>query len=370
MSIIPFSKPTNLGTELEYLQQALENGKLSGDGAFTKKCSQWLETYFQTPKVLLTTSCTHALEMAAILLEIAPGDEVILPSFTFVSTANAFVLRGAKLVFVDIDPQSMNSTAQNIEAAITSYTKAIVPVHYGGWCSDLDNICSLASNYGIPVVEDAAQALRSTFNDRPLGGIGSLGCISFHDTKNIHCGEGGALIVNDSKYVTRAEVIREKGTNRANFLRGQVDKYTWVDIGSSYLPSEFNAAALLPQLLESEKITNKRLDLWTRYHKNLSSDFETPFISRHVRHNGHMFYIKCNDIEHRCRIIEHLKCYNISAAFHYLPLHSTSMGRQHGRHSGNLTHTDAESSRLLRLPLFYSMTNSDVDRVCEVLRDF
>ena len=365
--MIQFSKPTLTGDEGRYLAEVLSQGKLSGDGPFTKKCSEILSNYWSCEKVLLTTSCTHALEMSALLLDIKVGDEVILPSFTFVSTANAFALRGAKLVFVDIDPASMNICVQEVKSAITKNTKVIVPVNYGGWSADLKALRTISDENNITLVEDAAQSICSTFDGKPIGSFGHLSCLSFHDTKNIQCGEGGALIINDRKFIERAEIIREKGTNRSRFIRGQIDKYTWVDIGSSYLPSELNAAVLYGQLLYSDKITMHRTALWNRYFKALSKRFDVPEFDSRCTGNGHIFYIKAKNIEHRQAIINNLAKRNVCATFHYLPLHETSMGKLYGRTHGSLIHTTRESERLLRLPMYHDLSFDQIDYICEAI---
>lgn len=372
---IPFNKPLNLGNEIDYIRKAIEKGKLRGDGDFTKQCSQILERMTGTDKVLLTTSCTHALEMAALLLDIRQGDEVIMPSFTFVSTANAFVLRGAKIVFVDIRPDTMNIDEDLIEDAITDRTKAIVPVHYGGIACEMDRIMDIASRHKLYVVEDAAQGIMASYKDRPLGSIGHLGAYSFHDTKNYTMGEGGALLVNDPAYRDRAETIREKGTNRMEFLKGKVDKYTWVDLGSSYLPSDLNAAHLLPQLKDADKVNKYRLVSWYRYYDGLADLAEKgliglPAVTGQCRHNAHLFYIKCRDLEERTRLMDFLKARGIGSAFHYIPLHSSEAGMRYGRFHGNDTHTTRESQRLLRLPIYYGMTYEESERVISGVRGF
>lgn len=374
--MISFNIPPYVGKEQEYLKQVLEqNKKLCGDGPFTKKCHNWLEEYLQTPKALLTTSCTHALEMAAILADIQPGDEIIAPSYTFVSTVNAFVLRGAKIVFVDIRPDTMNIDESLIEAAITDKTKAIVPVHYAGVACEMDTIMNIAKNYDLLVIEDAAQGMMATYKGKALGTIGDLGCYSFHETKNYSMGEGGALLIQNSKFIERAEIIREKGTNRSKFFRGQVDKYTWVDIGSSYLPSELNAAYLYAQLEEATKINEDRLHSWNNYYEALKElqekgFIELPFIPEECEHNAHMFYIKCRDLEERTKLINFLKEKNIFTAFHYVPLHSTSAGLKYGRFYGEDRYTTIESNRLLRLPMYYGLKNSEINEVCLAISDF
>nr|WKN35820.1 dTDP-4-amino-4,6-dideoxygalactose transaminase [Tunicatimonas sp. TK19036] len=367
---IPFNIPTLCGKEMAYMARAISEQKFSGDGVYTARCHQWLEREMGCSKVLLTTSCTHALEMASLLIDIKPGDEVIMPSFTFVSTANPFVLRGAKIKFVDIRPDTMNIDENLIEDAITSKTKAIVPVHYAGIACDMDRIMQIANNHGLWVIEDAAQAIRSTYNGKALGTIGHLGCISFHDTKNIHCGEGGALIVNDPGMKKKAEIIREKGTNRAAFFRGEIDKYTWVGPGSSYLPSELNAAFLLAQLEDSESIISQRKSVWELYYQQLSplgykNLLELPEIPSGCKGNAHIFYIKLADAEHRQEIIDSLKGDGIHTVFHYVPLHSSTAGQAYGNFVNQDRYTTWESERLLRLPIYTAIVESEVMRVCE-----
>ncbi len=368
--MIPFNIPAVTGKEHIYIAEAAKRGHLSGDGHFTKQCNQWFEEKFEAKKVLLTTSCTHALEMAAILLDLKEGDEVILPSYTFVSTANAFVLRGAKAIFVDIRPDTMNMDENLIEAAITDKTKAIVVVHYAGISCEMDKIMSIADKYNIKVVEDAAQGVMSKYNDQYLGTIGHLGCYSFHETKNYNCGEGGALLINDPALIERAEIIREKGTDRSRFFRGQVDKYSWVDIGSSYLPSELNAAFLYAQLEEAETINNDRLRTWNLYNKllkTLHDDglIELGSIPQNCTHNAHMFYIKVKDIAERGKLLKHLRDNSIGAVFHYVPLHSSVAGLHYGKMIGEDQYTTLESERLIRLPLFYQMNEEKVRSVVE-----
>jgi dTDP-4-amino-4,6-dideoxygalactose transaminase len=365
---IPFNKPLVTGKEIEYIKKVIANQKLSGDGSFTKKCSNWFEENFGCKKALLTTSCTHALEMAALLADIKPGDEVIMPSYTFVSTANAFVLRGAKIVFVDIRPDTMNMDETLIEAAITEKTKAIVPVHYAGVACEMDVIMSIACRYGLIVIEDAAQGVMSKYKSKYLGTIGHMGCYSFHETKNYNCGEGGALIINDEAFIERAEIIREKGTNRSKFYRGQVDKYTWVDIGSSYLPSELNAAYLYAQLEMAEVINKKRLEIWDYYFSELKplQDrrlLELPYIPKDCQHNAHMFYIKTKSLDERSSLINYLKCKGINTVFHYVPLHSSPAGKEFGKFCGKDRFTTIESERLLRLPMFYGLNDNKINFV-------
>lgn len=373
--MIDFNVPPVVGTELKYIEQAIQNRKICGDGVFTKKCSYWLEETMKVPKVLLTTSCTHATEMAAILTNIEPGDEVIMPSYTFVSTADAFVLRGAKVVFVDIRPETMNIDERLIEEAITSKTKAIVPVHYAGVSCKMDTIMELAKKYDLYVIEDAAQGIMSTYQGKPLGSIGDYGCFSFHETKNYSMGEGGALIIQDEKNIERAEIIREKGTNRSKFFRGQIDKYTWVDAGSSYLPSELNAAYLWAQLECADKIFSDRMKTWNLYNEAFQElrekeRIELPHIPEECGHNAHMFYIKTKGIEERQKLIHYLKERNITAVFHYIPLHSAPAGRKYGKFHGVDRYTTKESERLLRLPLYYNMQETDTLKVIEAVKSF
>ncbi len=374
--MINFNIPPYTGKEQEYIKEAIEdNKKLSGDGLFTKKCNSWFEDNFGTKKALLTTSCTHALEMSAILIDIEPGDEVIMPSYTFVSTANAFVLRGAKIVFVDIRPDTMNINENLIEKAITKKTRAIVPVHYAGVSCEMDRIMEIAKKYNLFVIEDAAQGVMSRYKDRNLGTIGDIGCFSFHETKNYTMGEGGAILINNQDFIERSEIIREKGTNRSKFFRGQVDKYTWVDIGSSYLPSELNAAYLYAQLEGSDKINQDRLASWNLYFKKLKplqedGFLELPHIPEECKHNAHMFYVKCSDLETRSRLIEHLKSNGIQSAFHYIPLHSSPAGLNYGEFSGIDNYTTKESERILRLPMYYGLKKDEMDFVIEKINSF
>lgn len=373
--MIPFNIPGLTGNEEAYIKEAFTNQKLSGDGIFTNKCHEWFETNFNAMKALLTTSCTHALEMSAILVDIKEGDEVIMPSFTFVSTANAFVLRGAKIVFVDIRPDSMNINERLIEEAITRRTKAIVPVHYAGVSCEMDKIMELASNYDLLVIEDAAQGVMSTYKGQALGSIGQLGCYSFHETKNYNCGEGGALLVNDNRFVERAEIIREKGTNRSRFFRGQVDKYTWVDIGSSYLPSEINAAFLNAQLEMASEINKNRLESWNQYFEGLKplqeeGFIDLPIIPENCEHNAHMFYIKVSDLEERTKLIDYLKQNGILSVFHYIPLHSSEAGLKYGRFHGVDLFTTQESERLVRLPMYYNLLKDDILKVINHINNF
>lgn len=374
--MIPFNIPPVSGKEQEYIKEAIEkNRKLCGDGPFTKKCNSWIEEKFQSPRALLTTSCTHALEMSAILADIRLGDEVISPSFTFVSTVNAFVLRGAKIVFVDIRPDTLNIDEELIESAITEKTKAVVPVHYAGVSCEMDRIMEIAKKHDLYVIEDAAQGVMAKYKGKYLGAIGDFGCYSFHETKNYSMGEGGAILINDEKFIERAEIIREKGTNRSRFLRGQVDKYTWVDIGSSYLPSELNAAYLYAQLEVAEKINRARIDLWNIYFEGLKSLqekglIELPVIPGGCEHNAHMFYIKCKDIEERTKLIDYLKQKEIQTVFHYIPLHSSKAGLEYGRLHGDDRYTTKESERILRLPMYYGLREEDVGRVTEEIERF
>lgn len=367
MGIIKFNKPYQLD-----LQSDIFNHQ-SGDGPYTKLVLDVFQETCSINSMLLTTSCTHALEMAAILLNIKPGDEIISPSFTFVSTVNAFVLRGAKIIFVDIDPLTMNIDANLIEAALTLNTKAIVVVHYAGVACDMDRIMDIASRHKLIVVEDAAQAVMAKYKVNYLGTIGSLGTYSFHETKNYSMGEGGALVINSIEYKERAEIIREKGTNRSIFLRGQVDKYTWVDLGSSYLPSDILAAHLYHQLLISDVIFDKRMFSWELYYNELSSIknyIDLPHIPNYAKHNAHMFYIKAKDIEERTKLIEFLKNRGIQAVFHYVPLHSSPAGLKYGRFHGEDNYTSKESERLVRLPLYYNIDAADIMTVCKSIKDF
>ena len=373
--MIHFNIPPFVGTELDYVKQAIANKKICGDGEFTKKCHAWIEETTNTSKALLTTSCTHALEMAAILCDIKPGDEVIMPSYTFVSTADAFVGRGATAVFVDIRPDTMNIDEMLIEAAITEKTKAIVPVHYAGVSCEMDKINEIAQKYGLLVVEDAAQGVTSTYKGQALGTLGDFGCYSFHETKNFSMGEGGALLIRNHALAEKAEIIREKGTNRSKFFRGQIDKYTWVDYGSSYLPSDMNAAYLWAQLERCDVICDARMSIWNRYYENLKclegdGRIELPVIPDGCTHNAHMFYFKAKDLGERTRLIEFLKKNEIQAVFHYIPLHSAPAGLTYGRFNGEDKYTTKESERLTRLPLYYGLTNEEVDYICEKIKEF
>lgn len=360
MTTIPFNKPYMTGKELWYIAQAHQNGWLAGDGGFTKKCHAWLEQRTGAHRALLTHSCTAALEMAAILADIQPGDEVIMPSYTFVSTANAFVLRGGVPVFVDIRPDTLNIDENLIEEAITERTKVIVPVHYAGVGCEMDAIMEIARKHNLMVIEDAAQGIMSTYKGRPLGAIGHLGCLSFHETKNIISGEGGALLINDPALAERAEIIREKGTNRSKFFRGQVDKYSWVDVGSSFLPSELVAAFLWAQMEEADGITDRRLAIWEKYDNQLR-DLESieklrrPIVPAHCSHNAHMYYVILPDLPRRTHLIQALKQRNIHSVFHYVPLSASSQGRRCGRAHGSLAHTSSLSDRIVRLPLWIGL---------------
>ena len=373
--MIPFNVPPFLGTETDFLTQAINNHKICGDGPFTKECHAWLEKKTGAAKALLTTSCTDALEMAALLLDIKPGDEVILPSFTFCSTADAFALRGAKLVFVDIRPDTMNIDENKIEDAITEKTKAIVPVHYAGVACEMDTILDIARRHGIKVVEDAAQAVMSEYKGQALGAIGDFGCYSFHETKNYSMGEGGAILIKDPAKIEEAEILREKGTNRSVFLRGQIDKYTWVNYGSSYLPSDMNAAYLWAQLKEADKINNDRLASWQKYYDAFEELEKEGFVQRPIvpaecKHNAHMFYLKAKDLEERTALISFLKQNDILAVFHYIPLHSAPAGKKFGVFHGEDEYTTAESERLLRLPMYYGLTDEDIDKVIDTVIKF
>lgn len=374
--MIAFNKPPLTGNEKQYVLESIHSSKISGDGQFTKKCHHWFEDRLKCKKALLTTSCTHALEMAAILLDIKEGDEVIMPSYTFVSTANAFVLRGAKIVFVDIRPDTMNIDETKIENAITNKTKAIVPVHYAGVGCEMDTIMELADKYDLFVVEDAAQGMMSTYKGKALGTIGHLGTFSFHETKNYTSGgEGGLLIINDDRFTARAEVIREKGTNRSLFFRGMVDKYSWIDIGSSYLMNDISAAYLWGQLEKANEINENRLKSWKTYFNGLKELEERkyitlPIIPNDCTSNAHMFYIKVKDLEIRSRLIEYLKQHNILSVFHYVPLHSSPAGLKFGYLNGDDTFTTIESERLIRLPIYYKIANKDILYTIEIVKNF
>lgn len=373
--MIDFNIPPSTGNEAVYIEQAIARHKICGDGEFTKKCTAWLMDRFSVPNALLTTSCTHALEMAALLCGIEEGDEVILPSYTFVSTADAFVLRGAVPVFVDIRPDTMNMDEKLIEEAVTERTKAIVPVHYAGVACEMDTIMDIAARHRLAVVEDAAQGIMATYKGKALGTIGDFGCFSFHETKNYSMGEGGALLIRDGRNVEEAEIIREKGTNRSKYYRGQIDKYTWINYGSSYLPSDMNAAYLYAQLEIAEEINDVRLAIWERYCDNLrilaqAGRIELPVVPEGCVHNGHMFYIKTKDIEERTALIDYLKKNEIHAVFHYVPLHTAPAGLKFGRFHGEDRYTTKESERLLRLPMYYGLELEQVDYICGKLREF
>lgn len=373
--MIRFNVPPYVGKETEYMKAAIDSHKICGDGEFTKRCNAWIEEHTRTAKALLTTSGTQALEMAALLSDIQPGDEVILPSYTFVSTANAFVLRGAKLVFVDIRPDTMNIDEKLIEDAITDKTRAIVPVHYAGVGCEMDNIMDIAKRHNLVVVEDAAQGVNAFYKGRALGSIGDYGCFSFHETKNYSMGEGGAILINRPEQIEDAEIIREKGTDRSRFFRGQVDKYTWVNIGSSFLPSDINAAYLMAQLEMADEINENRLQSWTRYNEGLQDlaqegVIELPYIPEECAHNAHMFYIKTKDMEERKALISYLKERDIAAVFHYVPLHSAPAGLRFGRFHGEDRYTTKESERLLRLPMYYNLSESDQQKVIDAVHGF
>ncbi len=374
--MIDFNVPPYLGVEMKYVEEAVAvNHKICGDGPFTHRCNEWLEKMTGIHKALLTTSCTHATELAAFLSDIKEGDEVIMPSYTFVSTADAFVLRGGVPVFVDIRPDTMNIDETKIEAAITEKTKAIVPVHYAGISCEMDQIIELAGKYNLKVIEDAAQGIMSTYKGKMLGTIGDFGCYSFHETKNFSMGEGGALLIRDPENVERAEIIREKGTNRAKFFRGQIDKYTWMDAGSSYLPGDINAAYLLAQLEMADKIFDDRMKNWNLYYKLLlplkeKGKIELPTIPDHCTHNAHMFYIKAKDINERTALISFLKEHDIQSVFHYIPLHSAPAGIRFGRFHGEDIYTTKESERLARLPMFYGLKEEQVYYIADKVTEF
>lgn len=373
--MLAFNEPTYTEKGVGYITEAiLKNKRLNGDGPFTAECTKWFEEKYHT-KVLLTTSCTHALEMAAILADIRQNDEVIMPSYTFVSTANAFAIRGAKIKFVDIRKDTLNIDEKLIENAITRKTKAIVPVHYAGVGCEMDTIMDIARKNNLFVIEDAAQAMMAAYKGKYLGTIGDFGTYSFHETKNYTMGEGGMICLNNDQYVHRGEIIREKGTNRTKFFRGEVDKYSWVDIGSSYLPSEMNAAYLLPQLEIADKINSRRLELWQLYYEALSGlqqkgKIELPFIPKECSHNAHMFYIKARDLKERTALIEYLGEHEIKAVFHYVPLHSSAAGKKYGEFVGKDEYTTRESERLIRLPMFYSLRNEEAEYVASCIEKF
>ena len=372
---IPFSLPSEVGEERQYLEQALAARRLSGDRAFSERCAAWLRGHTGSAAALMTPSCTHALELAALLLDIGPGDEVIMPSFTFPSTANAFALRGARIVFVDIRPDTMNLDERLVEAAITPRTRAVVAVHYAGVACEMDTLLAVAQRHRLALVEDAAQALSARYRERPLGALSDFGTVSFHETKNFQCGEGGALLVNAATDVERAEIIREKGTDRSRFFRGEVDKYTWVDIGSSHLLGELNAAYLLAQLERAETVTADRVAGWERYRARLTplaaeGLVTLPHVPAECRHNGHLFYLKCENPATRDALLRHLNQRGIGATFHYLPLHTAPAGKRYGEFRGEDRYTSADSARLLRLPLYYRMTVEENDRVCDEIHRF
>ncbi len=373
--MIQFNVPPQTGLEMKYMKQAMENNKICGDGMFTKRCNAWIEESFGTQKALLTTSGTTALEMAAWLCHIQPGDEVILPSFTFSSTATAFVLVGAKLVFVDVRPDTMNIDESKIEAAITKKTKVICAVHYAGVACEMDTIMDIAKRHNLMVVEDAAQGVMSTYKGKALGTIGDFGCFSFHETKNYSMGEGGALLIRDEKYNEEAEILREKGTDRSRFLRGQVDKYTWASYGSSYLPSDLNAAYLWGNLEEAEEINQNRLHSWNRYYELLkplkdAGKIDLPHVPQECKHNAHMFYIKAKDLKERTELISFMKERGVLMVFHYVPLHSAPAGLKFGRFDGKDEYTTQESDRLVRLPMYYGLKEEDLMSVVEGIKEF
>ena len=373
--MICFNVPPYTGKEIDYIKKAVENHKICGDGEFTKKDSEWIENKTGTSKCLLTTSCTHATEMAALLLDIKPGDEVIMPSYTFVSTADAFVLRGATPVFIDIRPDTMNIDENLIEDAITDKTRAIVPVHYAGVGCEMDKIMDIAKCHNLKVVEDAAQGIMASYKGKPLGTFGDFGAFSFHETKNFSMGEGGALLIRDKENIERAEIFREKGTDRSKFFRGQVDKYRWQDFGSSYLPSELNAAYLYAQLEEADTIQTARMARWNQYHEKLSplaeqGRIQLPFIPDYCEHNAHMFYIKTKDMAERTDLINYMKSKDVLTVFHYVPLHSAPAGLKYGRFHGEDKYTTKESERLLRLPMYYSLTPDDCEYVADQVLNF
>ena len=373
--MINFNVPPYVGSELNYIKKAVENHKICGDGVFTKKCNEWIEKKTGTQKALLTTSCTHALEMAALLCDIKQGDEIIMPSYTFVSTADAFVARGAKIIFVDIRPDTMNIDENLIEDAITGKTKAIVPVHYAGVSCEMNKIMEIAKKYNLYVVEDAAQGVMSEYYGKALGTIGDFGCYSFHETKNYSMGEGGALLIKNKNEIEKAEILREKGTNRSKFFRGQIDKYTWVGYGSSYLPSELNAAYLWAQLEVAEDINQRRLDIWTKYYNALKplqelGYIELPTIPQGCKHNAHMFYIKAKNLEERTKLIAYLKSKDIMTVFHYIPLHSSPAGIEFGEFHGEDKYTTKESERLTRLPLYYGLKDNEINMIVEEINNF
>lgn len=373
--MINFNVPPYEEKAVDYIRECVENQKICGDGPYTHKCNEWIERRTKTAKCLLTTSCTHATEMASLLAGVGPGDEIIMPSYTFVSTADAFVLRGAVPVFVDIRPDTMNMDENLIEAAITDKTKAIVPVHYAGVACEMNKIMELADKYGLMVIEDAAQGIMASYQGKALGTFGDYGCFSFHETKNYSMGEGGALLIRDEKNVEDAEIIREKGTNRSKFYRGQIDKYTWVNFGSSYLPSDMNAAYLYAQLEKADEINEARLSCWNRYYENLkpleeAGKVKLPVVPQGCVHNAHMFYIKAADLEERTALIQYLKENGILSVFHYIPLHTAPAGRKFGRFHGEDRYTTRESERLARLPMYYGLTLDQVDYISDTIKKF
>lgn len=372
--MINFNEAPFLGTEFDYIQDAIAQKHICGDGTYTKKCNALLEKYTGSPKALLTNSCTAALEMAALLADIQPGDEVICPSYTFVTTASSFALRRAKIVFVDIRDDTLNIDETKLEAAITDKTKAIVPVHYAGVCAEMDTIMTIARKHGIMVVEDAAQGVGSFYKGRSAGSIGDMGCYSFHETKNVSCGEGGAILINHSDLIEPAEIIREKGTNRSKFFRGQVDKYTWVALGSSYLPSDMIAAYLYPQLEKMNEINSRRKMLWNRYNNAFeiieNKGVRRPYCPTECEHNAHMYYLRCPDLETRTQFIDYMKKNGISCVFHYIPLHSAPAGQKYGRFIGDMSITNTVSDTLVRLPLFFGLTEKDQDFIIETALNF
>ena len=373
--MISFNQPPFTGNELKYIQKAVENNRICGDGFFNLECMKWIENKTGTSKSFLTTSCTHALEMAALLADIKPGDEVIMPSYTFVSTADAFVVRGGVPVFVDIRPDTMNIDENLIENAITAKTKAIVPVHYAGVGCEMDKILEIAEKYNLYVIEDAAQGMMAEYKGKSLGSIGNFGAYSFHETKNYSMGEGGALLIRDKKHIEHAEIIREKGTDRSKFFRGQVDKYRWVDFGSSYLPSELNAAYLWAQLEEADTIYNDRMNTWNRYNEAFQDlkqkgVLELPYIPEYCKHNAHMYYMKTDALETRTKLLGYLKEHGVLSVFHYVPLHSAPAGIKYGRFHGEDKYTTKESERLFRVPMYYGMKEEDIETVIEVVHKF
>ncbi|WP_029233396.1 dTDP-4-amino-4,6-dideoxygalactose transaminase [Butyrivibrio sp. VCB2006] len=373
--MINFNVPPVVGGEVEFIEDAIKDRKICGDGKYTKLCNQWFKEHTNAGGVLMTTSCTHATELAALLCDIQPGDEVIMPSYTFVSTADAFVLRGAKVVFVDIRPDTMNIDENLIEEAITDRTRAIVPVHYAGVSCEMDRIMDIARKHNLFVVEDAAQGVMSEYKGQALGTIGDIGCYSFHETKNLSMGEGGAILIKDKDKLELAEIIREKGTNRSKFFRGQIDKYTWVEAGSSYLPSELNCAYLWAQLLKADEIFSNRMAIWDRYYEELKplenkGIISLPFVPTNCKHNAHMFYIKSKDLYERTELISYLKENGVMAVFHYIPLHSAPAGKKYGVFHGEDKFTTKESERLLRLPLYYGMNYEDQSKVIELVKLF